>query len=220
MTRIRNVIGMLAVGVIALSCGEARGPLESTTEVNTQLPESAFAGALPAGGVVVFGDAALARAKRSVGGPMFTERDGDVVKSSKDGKLKVKFRDYDGPVRVKEAEFKIEKNSITNATPLYKNYYLVGMQVETGKTLEDIRVKFYPSGMTFTEEATLTLKIRGKLSTSSFKAYHIQKNGTVTEPEVKLKGKKEEWELEVKVPGFSEYTYDDDPMNEEGDEGP
>lgn len=219
-SRIKKVVAMLAAGVVAFSCGEARGPLDSNTEADELLPASAFVEAVPAGGIVVFGDRALARAKKSIGGPLHKAYDADVFREKKKEKLKVKFDDYDAGVQIKEAEFEVEKNSIGGTDPIYGDYHLVAMQVETGLTLEDVRVKFYPSGMTFSPSASLTLKVKGDIDEKAFKAYHISGAGEVTTPNVRLKKeKKDSWKLEVEITGFSEYTYDDDEMDQEGDEG-
>lgn len=210
MTRTRTLLTIVAATVMTAACGDLRGPLTSGTPSQS---EPIMAVPNPEGrDFIVFGEAGLGRAsKASVSGTLLSQVESVIVKRSRKERLKVKFDSYESPLRVHEAKFEIEKNSIGDAEPLWKDHYAIVMQVETGQSLADVRVKFQPSGMSFTPVAKLTVKVKGSLDPTKLVAYHVSGNGLVTKPRMKAKEeKKGTWKLEVEVPGFSEYTYDDD----------
>jgi len=215
--RIRNAAIVLALGIIAVSCGDARGPLSSGPE--TQFGPIVAQVANPEGvNFFVFGDAALALTKRGSAGVTTQEqKDEKIVDARKNATLKVKFRKYDSPLRVIEAEFKIKKNSIGDATPVGRNRYLIGMKVVSGQSLNQMVVTFKPKGMSFTPAAKLKLKVKSESDLENLVAYHIDPDGTVTQVKMKVKKERSYWKLEIEVHSFSQYSYDDDEMNQESD---
>jgi hypothetical protein len=112
--------------------------------------------------------------------------------------------DGDG-VRVQRATFEVKKGAIDREVT-------ISMAVFSGSALEDIGVKFGPSGLRFTPPATLTLVLRGDLDKKDLeglKAYHIE-GSRVTEMAVRITGNKKTLILTLEVPGFSIYSLGDE----------
>ena len=212
---IRSTITIVAAGLILVACGERPNPVDS----GIQPFESSASLVVPnptGTEFIVFGDAALARAKSALtSGSTYIQTETQMVKASKKAKLKVKFKKYKAPMQVRNAVFKIAKKSIGGVDPLWEDYHEVGMAVETGQTLADVIVKFRPAGMTFDPVAILELNVKGELDPEALVAYHVSRNGKVTKPALKVEGRKTTWKLRVEVSSFSEYSWD-----EEADEAP
>ena len=212
---IRNTFTIVATGLVLVACSESRNPIDLGVQPIKHSADLILPN--PSGTeFIVFGDAALARAKSAlVSWSTHIQTDDRRVKASQKATLKVKFKKYKAPMQVREAVFKIAKHSIGGVEPVWKNQYAVEMSVETGQTLADVIVKFRPAGMTFDPVAILELKVKGKLDPTALVAYHVSKKGRVSKPAFTVEGKKSTWKLRVEVPSFSEYSWD-----EEADEPP
>ena len=137
-----------------------------------------------------------------------------VFSPRRDGSLEVRFNrdddDDDDAVRVKNATFEVSKGSI-------KHEVDISMTVFSGSALEDIGVKFTPSGLKFNPPATLKLNLQGadRKDLQGLKVYHIEGN-RVTEISVKVTGNKNNLTLTLDIPGFSIYSIGDELIPEAG----
>lgn len=216
MNRTIGKITILALGIIALACGDVRSPLENT---NDQAPLAAIDQNAPPAGIIAFGPRSLARARAKVAahattwsGLHYVAVDADLIDASEGGSLEADFPDYgpDGIVRATSTEFEVEANSIGGADPVWEDSHLILMKSHSGERLDEILVEFYPSGMTFSPVAKLTVKGVGPINVDDLVAYHIEGDGSVSQPPFTVKVTDDGWKIKVDVPGFSEYTYDDD----------
>lgn len=221
----------LALSIVALSCGDVRSPLETAEPIPAVDSRPA--------GLIVFASRTTPLSKIATGtdvpqGEYRLEVTTELIRRNEGGRLNVSFPEYgsSGMVRVAKAGFKVEKNSIGDAAPLHGNLYQITMAVHSGEELTDVRIEFDPSGMSFSPLATLTTDIVGHIKAQDLVAYHFHSDGLVTQPQFSVEAIEIDddaheayedlpaWRITVGVPGFSEYTYDDDPMNEEGEEEP
>lgn len=119
---------------------------------------------------------------------------------------------------LKRADFDVAKGSMD------RELAEITMEVFNGVTLEDVVVKFGPSGLKFNPPAELTFRGEGKLDTKSLKAYHIEDDDSKSDARISrlsysLIRSNGYWVVTVKVPGFSEYSLGDDFIPPQG-EGP
>jgi hypothetical protein len=236
-------LGILGIaGLIALgACGDIdRHPFDSTEVTAEPIGDSA----LSSGGVLVFSPRALmTSAAKKVSGAEDLKRAKKVKKtfrSARNGNMTLWFPKYgdDRILRVKKATFSVKKNSIAGAKPNRKGNYRISMEVTTGTKLDDIVIRFTPSGMAFKPKAKLKLLLKGTMDVGGARKlatgpddeddsdladeadegeeafiYHVSKGG-VTKVPVKVKVKKSGFLLTIRVPGFSDWQWDDMP---EGD---
>ena len=81
--------------------------------------------------------------------------------------------------------------------------------------MEAIHVAFEPSDMTFSPVARLTIHGVGPIDVENLVVYHISDDGEVGEPPFTVTVDGGEWEITVEVPGFSEYTWEDEEADED-----
>jgi len=146
----------------------------------------------------------------STGQTLYTKSASGWFSPGSGGSLDVKFANKYGSwtdVRLKSATFQVAPGAIAAKT-------LITMDVTTGYTIDDVSVKFGPSGLTFNPEATLTLVFWGgspvteeELRLREAQGYHITGDGyisTVTQ-ETDTQGNAY-YIIVIKVPGFSRYS--------------
>lgn len=146
----------------------------------------------------------------STGQTLYTKSASGWFTPEQGGSLNVKFANNYGSwtdVRLKSATFQVDPGAIAAKT-------LITMDVTTGYTIDDVSVKFGPSGLTFNPEATLTLVFWGgstlseeELRLREAQGYHITEDGyisTVTQ-ETDTQGNAY-YIIIIKVPGFSRYS--------------
>lgn len=189
---VRRTLGVLAAAsLLAWSCGEAP-PLASTSEGPLQ--------------------AAAKKTVKEVAGTSGSVS-ADVV-DKKGGTLKLvleKPKDR-SIVSVSKAKLKIPKRAMGEAG----DTHTITMAVSTGTTLADIDIAFSPSGMDFREHATLFLVLVGPVTQEEVEqALHIRGDGTIERIETEVDERGRRIKLEIDVPGFSRYNFDDDGSSEE-----
>jgi hypothetical protein len=226
--RFRISTEVLTLAVAALtgmafltSCGDPeRSPLVSSADDPAQ---AVSAPVPPSGGTFSIGFSPRPANDQVLTKPAWVQKryDTDFVSRGRGGKLKTRFStwlwdDDDDDVRVDEVEFKVNKKAIDSDR-------FVTMEVTSGTSLDDVRVKFWPSGVQFEPAAELKIELRGELDKDTLKglkAYHVEKDGTVTKIKVKVSGRGDKWKLTIKIPGFSYYDLadDEDYADEAGDD--
>jgi hypothetical protein len=206
----------LTMAAVLWSCGEM-GQNPTTSLDQSAEPAPAVVDAQPSGGYIVFTPRALAAAKRSKRSNSSTSSKSDltVFANKRGANLSVKFNEKAGKneVVVKKAEFKVHKNSVLeDPRALPGDYHLIAMTVTSGTSLDDIRVKFKPSGMKFDPNAELSIEVDGDFEATKLVAYHVSPSEK-TVKQIDVDAKKErggKYTLSVNVSGFSEYSWDDD----------
>lgn len=216
----------IALGVITLSCGDVRTPMETTLTPAVDAPRA---------GTIAFGSRFLSRSKLADlsptwSGAHYIEADSKNVDASEGDRLRTKFFNYGdkSTVRVKDAQFVVRPYSIGDAEPIWGDRYPITMTVHSGEAVDEILVQFQPSGMSFSPHAQLVMIVYGEINVSDMVAYHIHGTGEVSKPafsiepidddeierddsdEIEESDDLKKWRITVSVPGFSEYTYDDD----------
>lgn len=137
-------------------------------------------------------------------------------KKNKSGKLVVKpDKIPDSDVQLISATFTVKKKSIP------KNVE-ISMTVYATKDLQSLVIAFTPAGLTFSPPGILELVIQGELEKETEKAltkiYHRHgEDNTVTPIDSDVEKKKKTYKVKIKVPGFSQYYWDDG-SDTEGDD--
>jgi hypothetical protein len=229
-----TVIGLMGVALLAIAggCGDMdRSPMATDTGVQAETA------ALETGGKLVFSTRALMTSLAKRSGPGKTtkaKKTSSRFRPKLGGDLSLTFPKYgdDSILRVKKAHFKVKKNSIGGLKPNSGNRYKISMEVTTGTTLDDIVISFTPSGLKFRPAARLKLLLKGRMDVGGAAKlagagnedadmsedrdegeeafmYHVSKNGEISKVLVQVKEKKSGWLLTIRVPGFSEYNWDD-----------
>jgi len=225
----------LALGALLVGCGAMdRTPMASDEAVVEDVPASAMDGAR-----LVFSPTALLQgaAKRvKSDASSLTRKAAKRFNPNWRDDLSVVFPKYGDKdiLRVKKARFIVKRKSITGLEPNSGRKYKISMEVTTGTTLDDIEIAFTPSGLKFAPEATLKLLLKGTMSVGGARKlagvdsededdsddgtpgdegviYHVSKNGQITQVPVTIREKKSGWLLTIRIPGFSEYNWDDVP---------
>ena len=146
----------------------------------------------------------------------FTSED---VEIDDDAKLEVSFDREDensnpssaaqGVVRVRKASIEIHEESIGGSHAERQDEIEITMNVQSGLALSDVLVQFTPSGLTFRPTALLSVQLSGHLAPTEIIVYHIYSDGTVVEILTEIVQDGDYWRVNVDVPGFSEYSWDD-----------
>jgi hypothetical protein len=217
-------LAILALSVVVLACGEINTPVESVS--NPTSPDSGIDNARPAGprsaGRIVFGSS-TARPKIAAtadwSGVQAYDTDESSIAFGEGGELAATFNAYgtDATVRVDAVRFVVQPNSIGGIEPAWGDVHRIEMSAQSGQRLEDILIGFQPSGMTFSPAATLNIRGSGHINPKDLVMYHISDDGEVTLPSFWVKASGSHWAIVIGVPGFSEYSMDEE--GQEGDEG-
>lgn len=208
----RAVFATLALaGMILLTgCGGlSQRPLAPDRAATLQkADESAYSSDSPF--FLVFADPSKLRLRATK--PTEAKSAKGVFSPRRDGNLEVRFNrdDDDDAVRVKKTTFSVSKGSI-------KQEVEISMTVFSGSALEDIGVKFTPSGLKFSPPAKLEIDLQGadRKDLQGLKVYHIE-GGKVTEISIKVTGNKNNLTLILEIPGFSIYSIGDELIPEAG----
>jgi hypothetical protein len=106
----------------------------------------------------------------------------------------------------------VSKTTFSASRGSIKQEVEISMTVFSGAALEDIGVKFTPSGLKFHPSARLEINLQGgnKKDLQGLKAYHIDESGKVTEVSVKITGNNGSLTLTIEIPGFSMYSIGDE----------
>ena len=126
------------------------------------------------------------------------------------GAVGVKFTSdpkSENEVSLESARLKIAPGALGKSGQVYS----ISMRATAGESLDEIDILFGPAGTTFSPAATLTIVLYGKVSAEDIgAARHVYGDGQVESVQAVATDRGPKTVVEISVPGFSRYGFDDD----------
>jgi hypothetical protein len=153
------------------------------------------------------------RLTKSAAKHISSKTDVQTISVAEGGNMGVVFNSASGDpeaVKVDHATFQVHPNTMGGTPAEGVEAVEVTMTVTSGLVLDDVSVPFGPSGLTFVPGADLNVWLTGPLAPMNIIVYHIYADGTVVPIPTQIVADGDLWLVHVPVPGFSEYSWDDD----------